>query len=106
VSQHVSADLRRQVRNRFGNCCAYCRTAEAITVALFEVDHIIPNSAGGKTVFENLCLACPTCNRYKAARTVAEDPDTRMKRSRCFIRIAMFGPITSRGIAMQPRYSA
>ncbi len=33
-------------------------------------------SAGGKTVFENLCLACPSCNRYKATRQTAIDPNT------------------------------
>jgi len=26
--------------------------------------------------FENLCLACPTCNRLKANRTSATDPAT------------------------------
>lgn len=42
----------------------------------FEVDHIIPRSAGGATTLENLCLCCPTCNRHKAARTQAPDPIT------------------------------
>jgi hypothetical protein len=42
----------------------------------FEVDHIVPRSAGGKTSLGNLCLSCPTCNRHKAARTHAEDPAT------------------------------
>ena len=35
----------------------------------FEVDHIVPRSAGGATVLENLCLCCPMCNRHKAMRT-------------------------------------
>lgn len=42
----------------------------------FEVDHIIPISAGGESTIDNLCLACPTCNRYKANRTLITDPDT------------------------------
>lgn len=42
----------------------------------FEFEHIIPRSAGGETVFENLCLACPSCNRYKATRQTAVDPIT------------------------------
>jgi hypothetical protein len=37
---------------------------------------ILPRSAGGKTVFDNVCLACPTCNRYQADRTSAIDPAT------------------------------
>ncbi len=40
----------------------------------FEVEHIIPRSAGGKTEAGNLCLSCPTCNRRKAARLTASDP--------------------------------
>lgn len=27
-------------------------------------------------MLENLCLACPTCNRHKAVRQTAEDPVT------------------------------
>ncbi|WP_243406993.1 HNH endonuclease [Cuspidothrix issatschenkoi] len=36
----------------------------------------MPRSAGGETVFENLCLSCPSCNRYKATRQTAIDPNT------------------------------
>lgn len=76
MSVYVPVELKREIRARFANCCAYCRTAEALTVAIFEFEHIIPRSAGGETVFENLCLACPTCNRYKAHRQTALDPTT------------------------------
>ena len=38
-----------------------------------------PRSAGGTTVFENLCLACPTCNRYKSDRTSVIDPETQFE---------------------------
>lgn len=39
-------------------------------------DHIQPRSKGGGTSFENVCLACQTCNEYKSDRTEAEDPLT------------------------------
>ena len=42
----------------------------------FEIDHVVPRSAGGKTTRGNLCLCCPTCNRHKAARLHALDPAT------------------------------
>lgn len=42
----------------------------------FEVDHILPRRAGGGNTLENLCLSCPTCNRHKAGRTQARDPET------------------------------
>jgi hypothetical protein len=74
VSAYVPVDLQRTVRAQFANCCAYCRTAEELTVVTFEFEHIVPRSSGGATLLENLCLACPTCNRFKADRTAAHDP--------------------------------
>jgi hypothetical protein len=76
VSVYIPVDLQRRVRGHFANCCAYCRTAEALTVTVFEFEHIFPRSAGGETIFKNLCLACPSCNRYKASRQTAVDPIT------------------------------
>jgi hypothetical protein len=74
MSVYIPVELQRKVRAHFSERCAYCQTVEAFTVAIFEIEHIIPRSAQGQTVFENLCLACPTCNRYKANRQVALDP--------------------------------
>lgn len=76
MSVYIPAELRRQVRKIFVDRCAYCQTAEELTAVTFEVEHIIPRVAGGKTSLENLCLACPTCNRYKAHRQSATDPVT------------------------------
>jgi hypothetical protein len=59
VSVYLPADLRRRIRAHFADCCAYCRTAEKLTVAIFEFGHIIPRSAGGGTVFANLCAVTP-----------------------------------------------
>jgi len=74
VSAYVPVDLQREVRAQFANCCAYCCTAEELTVVTFEFEHIAPRSSGGETVLDNLCLACPTCNRFKADRTMVRDP--------------------------------
>ena len=76
MSAYIPVELQRQVRAHFRDCCAYCRTAEALTVAIFEFEHIVPRSVGGETIFENLCLSCPTCNRYKATLQTALDPTT------------------------------
>ncbi|WP_372719336.1 HNH endonuclease [Novipirellula sp.] len=67
-------DLKRRVREAFGSCCAYCKTAESLTVVTFEVEHIIPISRGGLSSFDNLCLACPACNRFKSDRTAGKLP--------------------------------
>jgi hypothetical protein len=45
MSVYIPAELRRQVREQFANCCAYCHTAEELTVAVFEIDHILPVAA-------------------------------------------------------------
>ena len=68
MSAYISVELQRQIRNRFTNCCVYCLTAELLTATTFEFEHIIPRSAIGETMFENLCSSCPSCNRYKADR--------------------------------------
>jgi hypothetical protein len=79
VSVYISVELKRRIRNHFTDFCGYCRTAEALTVSTFEFEHIIPLSVGGETVFENLCLACPSCNRYKATRQTVIDPNTQQE---------------------------
>ncbi len=76
MSRYISSALKQQIRSQFGDRCAYCQTAEALTVSTFEIEHITPLVAGGETEVGNLCLACPACNRHKATRPTAIDPDT------------------------------
>jgi hypothetical protein len=85
VSVYIPVDLQRQIRDRFAGCCAYCRSAEALTASIFEFEHIVPRSAGGATTLENLCLACPSCNRYKASRQTGFDSVTQQD-------VALFHP--------------
>ncbi len=40
------------------------------------VDHLLPESRGGRTVRSNLWLACNKCNEFKSDHTHSEDPDT------------------------------
>ncbi|GAB1543787.1 hypothetical protein NUACC21_64630 [Scytonema sp. NUACC21] len=79
MSVYIPIELQRRIRHHFVNCCAYCLSAESLTVTTFEFEHIIPRSAGGETSFNNLCLACPSCNRYKASRQTATDPITQQE---------------------------
>jgi 5-methylcytosine-specific restriction endonuclease McrA len=76
MSAYIPVDLQRQIRTRWLDCCAYCLTAESLTATTFEFEHIIPRSAGGETILENLCLSCPSCNRYKTNRQNIVDPVT------------------------------
>jgi hypothetical protein len=66
--------LRQAVLDTAQGRCAYCLSPEQMMGVPFEVDHIMPRSAGGRTQLDNLCLSCPTCNRHKARRLSAPDP--------------------------------
>ena len=79
MTVYISVELQRRVRERFANICAYCRSAEDLTATTFEFEHIVPLSAGGATAFENLCLSCPMCNRYKSDRVLVPDPVAQME---------------------------
>lgn len=64
------------VRQRAGRRCEYCHTSEQWQYIPFTVDHIIPLARGGSDNPDNLALACFHCNRRKADRLTAVDPDS------------------------------
>lgn len=73
----ISASLQHQVRRRANHLCEYCHASEQWQYVRFTVDHAIPLAQGGIHTLDNLALACFHCNRRKADRVVAEDPDSR-----------------------------
>ena len=58
---------RHNVWLRDGGHCQYC--AQKVTMSEFTYDHVLPVSLGGKTVWENIVVACLPCNLKKANRT-------------------------------------
>jgi len=68
--------MRRAVAERSRHRCCYCLTAEDMVGVPFTVDHIVPESLGGPTTLDNLCLACWGCNLIKRDRIAALDPET------------------------------
>jgi len=70
----IPQTLRQAVMAAAQGRCAYCLSPEQMMGVTFEIDHVIPRSAGGDTQLGNLCLSCPTCNRHKAKRLSARDP--------------------------------
>lgn len=56
-------------RQRQKNCCYWCQCS---LKAGHHIDHIWPLSKGGSNGPENICLACPTCNLTKNAKTPME----------------------------------
>jgi hypothetical protein len=72
----VSRSLRARVAATAGHCCGYCRTPQRIAGFRLNIEHIIPEARGGKTVEENLWLACHACNEFKGTRVQGRDPET------------------------------
>lgn len=61
------------VSARAGYLCEYCHAPEAVFNLSFEVEHILPKSAGGTDDEDNPALSCRSCNLYKSAFTSAFD---------------------------------
>jgi hypothetical protein len=74
VSTYISENLRKQIIDHDKSRCCYCLTSEANSGISMTYDHIKPVSQGGDTTFENLCLACRSCNEYKSNLTESIDP--------------------------------
>ena len=70
----ISPTLRAIIAERDKHRCAYCQTSEENCGLRMHVDHIVPESQGGLTTPDNLCLVCFACNIYKAAQTSGIDP--------------------------------
>ena len=59
--------LRHLVMRRDNFKCRYCGAAPAITPGVqLVIDHIVPRSKGGETLYENLQTLCEPCNGGKS----------------------------------------
>jgi hypothetical protein len=72
----VSAAVRREVAERAGHCCEYCRSQARFAMQAFSVEHIEPRIQGGASTVDNLALSCQGCNNHKFTRTTGTDPVT------------------------------
>jgi 5-methylcytosine-specific restriction endonuclease McrA len=80
---------RRAVFARDSWTCQYCGRTSHLTV-----DHVVPRSRGGTSIWENIVTSCAPCNRRKGNRTPREvDMHPRHKPRApgptVFIRVAM-----------------
>jgi hypothetical protein len=66
-NSYIPVKLRRQVIERAGGCCEYCRTNSEAHSIDFAIDHVIAEKHGGETLLENLCYSCFWCNSYKGS---------------------------------------
>ena len=65
---HRRKITRRAVLARDSWTCQYCGSRKSGLT----VDHVIPRSRGGKSVWENIVAACASCNRRKGNRLPRE----------------------------------
>jgi 5-methylcytosine-specific restriction endonuclease McrA len=62
----VPAKIATQVKARDNHICRACGFGGSVNYAFaLECDHIVPESAGGKTTLDNLQCLCGACNRAK-----------------------------------------
>jgi HNH endonuclease len=78
-SAYVSVALRQMVFDRAQGVCEYCKSQAKFAIDPLVIDHVYPVSLGGKTIGENLALACQTCNNCKYIKIEALDPITEQK---------------------------
>ena len=58
---------RRELLRRDGHRCQYCGSAKQLTI-----DHVIPRSRGGTHTWDNVAIACETCNHKKGDKYLYE----------------------------------
>jgi len=72
----IALEIRSKIEIRDQKRCQYCLTTEDNCGLRMHIDHILPESAGGGSSLDNLCLACFSCNVHKGAKQIWNDPET------------------------------
>lgn len=75
--ERIPLHLRRRVIERDGLRCVYCD--EDLENAEVHLDHVVPESQGGETSYNNLQVTCRKCNLAKGVLTESEFT-TRLRR--------------------------
>jgi len=57
---------RRNIFARDKNRCQYC--GKRFATSELSLDHVVPRTLGGKTIWENIVCACAACNVKKGGR--------------------------------------
>jgi 5-methylcytosine-specific restriction endonuclease McrA len=76
--ERIPLNLRRRVIERDGLHCVYCD--DDLSNSEIHMDHVIPESQGGITDYNNLQVTCRKCNLAKGI--LSEDEFTQRLRQR------------------------
>ncbi len=77
MSSNIPAKIREAVEKRAKYVCEYCLIPQMDAHFIHHIDHILPRQHGGRTVLENLALACWRCNINKGTNVGTFDLETR-----------------------------
>jgi hypothetical protein len=72
--KNIPPPVKKTIISRAKGCCEYCRSQVRFSTQSYSIEHIIPLSAGGETLLDNLALACQGCNNHKYNKTVGQNP--------------------------------
>jgi hypothetical protein len=73
----MESPLRLAVRKRANNQCEYCGLQQRQQPSVpFHIEHIVARQHGGKSLLENLALACHRCNLHKGTNLSGVDLET------------------------------
>lgn len=95
MSTYISETLKNQIASTDFSRCCYCLTTEANSGIPMTYDRIRPVSKNGETSFDNLCLACRTCNEFKGDATFCVDPLLGETVASCYDKEQSFYSITN-----------
>jgi 5-methylcytosine-specific restriction endonuclease McrA len=88
--QRIPLNLRRRIIERDGLRCVYCD--EDLTDCEIHMDHVIPESQGGATTYNNLQVTCRKCNLAKGV--LSEAKFSEQLRTRAMNILLRLGPTT------------
>lgn len=80
IPVRMQVTTRKNILSRDHYSCQYCDVR--LPAGELTLDHVMPESRGGKASWENLVACCSKCNRKKADRTPEEAGMTLRRRPR------------------------
>lgn len=78
IPMRIQVMSRKNIYIRDQFCCGYCQ--KSCTYNELTLDHIIPQSKGGKNTWDNLVSCCLICNRKKGDKFLHELTDMKLYR--------------------------
>ena len=76
LRRKIPARIRAAMALRARNRCEYCQCPDTYAIDGFTIDHTVPVALEGGDSYDDLALACFTCNNLKQAAISGVNPET------------------------------